>query len=143
MHFFYTKQCSVVWIACNNSKRWGCKGATFQERSWQRSDVPRTLLTIAITLALTIKQMQTHRYFPFAFMWYIICQKDPSKIFSVIQDENSGSNDEEGKLLDSIAWPCRQTSTQKYCMWWFYRKFSSSGGTHTRYFPRSIQYKSI
>ena len=31
--------------------------------------------------------------------------------FSVIQDENSGSNDEERKLLDRIAWPCRQTST--------------------------------
>ena len=32
--------------------------------------------------------------------------------FSVIQDENSGSNDEEHiKLLDRIAWPCRQTST--------------------------------
>ena len=27
--------------------------------------------------------------------------------FYVIQDENNGSNDEEGKLLDLIAWPCR------------------------------------
>lgn len=84
MHFFYTKQCSVVWTACNNSKRRGCKGATFQERSWQRSDVPRTLLTTSVTLALTIKQIRTHLYFPFAFMWYIIRQKDPSKIFSVL-----------------------------------------------------------
>ena len=31
-----------------------------------------------------------------------------------IQDENSGSNDEDGKVLDRIAWQCSQTSTQKY-----------------------------
>ena len=36
--------------------------------------------------------------------------------FNVIQDENSGSNDEEGKLLDRIPWPCRQISSQKYCI---------------------------
>ena len=33
------------------TKRRGCKGATFQERSWQRSEVPRTFLTIPVTLA--------------------------------------------------------------------------------------------
>ena len=33
------------------TKRRSCKGATFQERSWQRSDVPRTLLAIPVTLA--------------------------------------------------------------------------------------------
>ena len=43
--------------------------------------------------------------------------------FNVIQEEKSGPNDEEGKPLDLIAWPCRQAYIQKYCMWWFYRKF--------------------
>ena len=38
-------------------------------------------------------------------MWYIICQKDPSDFFTAIQDENSGSNDEKGKLFDRQALP--------------------------------------
>ena len=37
--FFYTKQCSVVWSACNKKAK------------LQRSDDPRTLLTIPVTLA--------------------------------------------------------------------------------------------
>ena len=41
--------------------------------------------------------------------------KDPSKIFSV--SSKTKIVDLTTKLLDRIAWPCRQTSTQKYCIW--------------------------
>ena len=39
------------------------KGEVAKER---RSE--NVVLTIAVTLALTFKQIRTHRYFPFAFM---------------------------------------------------------------------------
>ena len=55
--------------------------------------------------------------FPVCF--YVIHNMSKRSIkdfFNVIQDENRGSKDEEGKLLDRIAWPCRQTSTRKYCV---------------------------
>ena len=78
-------------------------GATFRERS---SDASSDYKIESIT-----------SIFPVCF--YVIHDMSKRSIkdfFNVIQDENSGSNDEEGKLLDRIAWPCRQTSTQKYCI---------------------------
>ena len=121
----------------------------FKKARLQKSDVPRTFLTKerrsengVDNCSYTTSDYKTDSntsIFPVCF--YVIHNMSKRSIkgfFSVIQDKNSGSNNEEGKLLDRIAWPCRQTSTQKYCIWWFYRKFSSSGGTHTRYFPRII-----
>ena len=59
----------------------------------QRSDVPRTIFPVCF------------------YVIHNMSKRSIKDLFSVIQDENSGSNDEEGKLLDRIAWPCRQTST--------------------------------
>ena len=99
----------------------------FKKARLQRSDVPRTFLTkercsenVVDNCSYASSDYKTDSntsIFPVSF--YVIHNMSKRSIkdfFSVIQDENSGSNYEEGKLLDSIAWPCRQTSTQKYCM---------------------------
>ena len=126
---------SVVWPACNKKAR------------LQRSDVPRTFLTKerrsenvvcnSSQASSDFKIDSNTSIFPVCF--YVIHNMSKRSIkdfFNVIQDENSGSKDEEGKLLDRIAGPCRETSTQKYCVWWFYRKFSRSGGTPLKIFSQ-------
>ena len=111
----FTKQCSVVWPACNKKAR------------LQRSDVPRTFLTKeqrsenvvdnSSHASSDYKIASNPSIFPVCFdVIHNMSKRSIKDFFNVIEDENSESNDEEGKLLDCIAWPCSQISTQKYCI---------------------------
>ena len=99
------------------TKRRGCK----------RSDVPKTFLTKerrsenvvdnSSHASSEYKIDSNPSIFPVCFdVIHNMSKRSIKDFFNVIEDENSGSNDEEGKLLDCIAWPCSQISTQKYCI---------------------------
>ena len=87
----------------------------FKKARLQKSDVPRTFLTKerrsengVDNCSYTSSDYKTDSntsIFPVCF--YVIHNMSKRSIkdfFSVIQNENSGSNDAEGKLLDRIAW---------------------------------------